>query len=172
MKRFVSNMLIFTIVRFIRKVLILIGVVSGILVGILFLLWMASLFQEPGYLELPSFSKWKYCLENTYKISYDKDSGLYMEGDNSEAQYQLISPKIFVVPFRTYIINLPVKVHQGRVAAGVIGGFRNNWLMPPTALIGSYIFTVKFNVFATIVIVNNNMSSSGNLSSHFTIKNP
>ena len=152
-----------------RKLLIFIGVFWGIIVVIIVLLWVTSLFQEPRTLQLPAITKWTPCPTKEYRISYNENSGLYMEGDNSELFYQLISPKKYVIPFRTYKFSLPIQVHQGNVAVGVLNCFQSKWLISPIVLKDEYIFHTKLNLCITFVIANYNTLSIEKLPSSFTV---
>ena len=158
----------------IRRIFKLIGILIGILItGFIVLFFVIPFFQKPQLLNIPDLAKWTGFSDGKYTISYNEESGFLVEGDDSQFLYQLQSSPIPVSIFpKTYIFNLPIIVHQGNVAVGVLNSSLRNWIIPANELRDEYVFKNKFNSSVTIIIANYNLQPTGNLPSRFTILKP
>ncbi len=150
---------------------------KSIFIGLLFVFLVLFLvipfFQKPQLLDLPDLARWTSYSDGDYILTYDEESGLLFEGDDSQFLYQLQSPPIPVSRFpKTYKFSLPIVVHQGNIAVGVLNSSLKNWIIPANELRDEYVFKNKFNSSVTIIIANCNLKPTGNLPSRFTISKP
>ena len=157
--------------KFVQRIFKLISIFIGILIaGVLVLFLVIPFFQKPQSLTVPDLARWTSFSDGNYTISYSEESGLLVEGDDSQFLYQLQSPPIpvSIIP-KTYKFSLPIIVHQGNVAVGVLNSSLKNWIIPASELKDEYVFKNKFNRFVTIIIANYNLNPTGNFPSRFTV---
>ncbi len=161
--------------KFVQRRFKLIGIFIGILVaGVLVKFLVIPFSQKPKLLDLPDLTRWTSFSGGDYILTYGEESGLLFEGDDSQFNYQLQSPPIPVSRYpRTYKFSLPIVVHQGKIAVGVLNSSQKNWILPANEkLRDEYVFKNKFNSSVTIIIANYSLKPTGNLPSRFTILKP
>lgn len=99
-----------------------------------------------------------------------QDSGVIVNGDDSQFGYQLLSPPIPVRPHSKIAVRVYGDVEQGRVAFGILNGDGQRWLMPAVWGRSDFEANTGDNDRIVMVFANYRQPSDGDITSRFRIR--
>jgi len=125
--------------------------------------------EHGNFRQLPDFSQWRPAAGD---ISSKPTGGeeIAVAGNSTQWGYQLISSAVDVQPNTEVTVRLPVIATSGEVGVGILDQSQTKWLMPPGKIGRDFVFNSGSNRSFFVVVANNNIQSSGNERSQFTVK--
>lgn len=96
-------------------------------------------------------------------------AGLRVNGNASAWGYQLVSPRIEVVPGSSVTVRLPILVEAGRVCTGILDEQQQNWIVRPLDGAELHRFEAGANRAFVVVVSNCNGASGAAVASRFVV---